>query len=71
MQDNARPHMFNNIWTRLGHHELTGRSPDLNPIEHEWDNSKRAVFARNPVPTTIAERRIAMTQEWDNTPQIF
>lgn len=27
-------------------------SPDLNPIKHKWDNSQRAVFARNTLPTS-------------------
>lgn len=33
------------------------------------DNLKRAVFAENPFPTTLADLRIGMAQEWDNIPQ--
>lgn len=44
-------------------------SPDINPIEHLWDQLKRRVRSRNPVPTTINELRVALLEEWDGIPQ--
>lgn len=74
MQDNARPHAFTQIQQYLADFGIYTvnwivRSPALNPIEHVWDNFKRAVFARNRVPTRSVELIIALTQEWDNVQQ--
>lgn len=44
--------LMQNYFTIFGRswdtHELVQTEPD--PIEHVWDNLKRAVVARNPVP---------------------
>ncbi|CAK1594700.1 unnamed protein product [Parnassius mnemosyne] len=46
------------------------RSPDFNPIEHVWDNLKRCIRARIPVPiTTTRELKAAAVEEWHNIPQ--
>lgn len=44
-------------------------SPDLNPIEHLWDELKRRVRARNPAPETINELKMALVEEWEEIPQ--
>lgn len=44
-------------------------SPDLNPIEHLWDELKRKVRARNPAPTSIGELKTALEEEWERLPQ--
>lgn len=74
MQDNARPHaaaQVQHYCEEVGIRTMNwpARSPDLNPIEHVWDNLKRAVYARNPSPTTVAALRTALSEEWDNIPQ--
>lgn len=44
--------------------------PDLNPIEHRWDQLKRRVRRRNLVPSTREELRIAAArEEWNVVPQ--
>jgi hypothetical protein len=73
-QDNARPHTArlttafltaNNIntlsWPSL--------SPDLNPIEHIWDELDRRLRARANAPATRNELFIALQAEWAAIPQ--
>lgn len=74
MHDNARCHVASSVTQYL--HEVgiqtlswPARSPDLNPIEHIWDNLKRRVRARSPVPTTLGELKTAVVEEWHNIPQ--
>jgi transposase len=44
-------------------------SPDLNPIEHLWDELKRRVRVRVPVATSIPELMVAVEEDWHNIPQ--
>ena len=44
-------------------------SPDLNPIEHLWDQLGRAVRARVTNTTTLADLRQMLVEEWDAIPQ--
>lgn len=44
-------------------------SPDLNPIEHLWDQLKRRVRARDPAPSTLGEFKTALLEEWNNISQ--
>ena len=44
-------------------------SPDMNPIEHLWDEVKRRVRAREQGPNNIAELKIALEEEWEAIPQ--
>ena len=44
-------------------------SPDLNPIEHLWDQLGRAVHARVTNRTTLADLRQILIEEWDAIPQ--
>ncbi|GFX22113.1 transposable element Tc1 transposase [Trichonephila clavipes] len=45
------------------------RSPDLNPIEHEWDFLGRRLAACTIPPVTIRELRLALQDEWAAMPQ--
>uniref|UniRef100_A0A3P8S0B0 Tc1-like transposase DDE domain-containing protein n=1 Tax=Amphiprion percula TaxID=161767 RepID=A0A3P8S0B0_AMPPE len=52
------PHM---VWPAM--------SPDLNPIEHVWDQLKQRLDARTPPPHDLAELRVALVEEWNALPQ--
>jgi hypothetical protein len=41
-------------------------SPDLNPIEHLWDELKRRVYARNVHPSNRQELINALKEEWSS-----
>lgn len=70
MQDNARPHTAASVRQYLQDvgirtMDWPARSPDLNPIEHLWDQLKRKVRARNPAPATRSDLQAALSEEWD------
>ena len=44
-------------------------SPDMNIIEHVWDQLDALVCARNPLPRNKAELWAALQEEWSNFPQ--
>jgi hypothetical protein len=44
-------------------------SPDMNPIEKCWRRIKQALHRRRRQPTTEAEMRAAVTEEWERIPQ--
>ena len=44
-------------------------SPDMNPIEHCWDQLGRAVRKRIQPGDTLADIRRYLTEEWPNIPQ--
>lgn len=74
MHDNARPHVANCVREFLGEENIEtldwpSLSPDINPIEHLWDQLKRSVRCRIPAPQTVAELKIALTEEWERLPQ--
>lgn len=74
MHDNARPHVarvVNEYLDEVGIRRLDwpACSPDLNPIEHFWDQLKRAVRRRPMQPGTLQELRIALSQEYNLIPQ--
>uniref|UniRef100_A0A3P8TXJ3 Tc1-like transposase DDE domain-containing protein n=1 Tax=Amphiprion percula TaxID=161767 RepID=A0A3P8TXJ3_AMPPE len=52
------PHM---VWPAM--------SPDLNPIEHVWDQLKQRLDARTPPPRDLAELHVALVEEWNALPQ--
>ena len=39
-------------------------SPDLNPIEHMWDEIQRRLNEEQPNPTTAAELSVAFQRVW-------
>ena len=44
-------------------------SPDMNPIEHCWDELGRAVRQCTRPGDTLADLRRYLTEEWSNIPQ--
>lgn len=76
MIDNARAHTAGIVREYLRDVNITvmdwpARSPDMNPIEHMWDELKRRVRARQPVAQTIQELKTAIEEEWEMIPQNF
>lgn len=74
MHDNARCHTAHITQQFLHEVQIPTMdwpplSPDMNPIEHLWDELKRRVRARNPAPLNVAELRAALSEEWDRIPQ--
>ena len=71
--DNARPHRativsnFHDQNMEYVHMSWPSRSPDLNPIEHAWDQLGRAVYARHP--RNLQDLRHCLMEEWDALPQ--
>lgn len=73
-QDNARPHTARVTMDFLAQNNVTvlpwaSRSPDLNPIEHLWDNLDRRVRRRQQQPQTLQQLRDALQEEWRRIPQ--
>ncbi|XP_047037261.1 uncharacterized protein LOC124642702, partial [Helicoverpa zea] len=76
MHDNARTHAAGIVREYLRDVNITvmdwsARSPDMNPIEHMWDELKRRVRARQPVAQTMQESKTAIEEEWEMIPQNF
>lgn len=73
-QDGARPHTAAVTQNFLANNHINvldwpAYSPDMSPIEHVWDVLKRNVYARIHPPSTVAELRNALLEEWHNLPQ--
>jgi transposase len=45
------------------------KSPDLNPIEHPWDDLDKRVRQRQPQPQSLQQLVNALQDEWNNIPQ--
>lgn len=74
MHDNARPHTarcVNEYLSEVGiaRMDWPARSPDLNPIEHLWDQLKKRIRSRKPRPTSLEELKTAALEEWEVIPQ--
>ena len=74
MDDNAPPHRANIVRARiqevgLCHMEWPALSPDLNLLEHGWDQLKRRLQARARQPRYLPELRVAVVEEWNELPQ--
>jgi transposase len=48
--------------------EWPGQSPDLNPIEHLWDEMKRAVPSMNVPLSNLQQLHDAIASAWINIP---
>lgn len=74
-QDNARPHVARENIQFLQQQQVDfipdwpSKSPDMNPIEHLWDNLDRRVRRRPIPPANVNGLRIALQEEWNNIPQ--
>ena len=74
MQDNARPHTARMTTAHLRHMGIPilpwpAKSPDMNPIEHLWDELDRRVRNRPHQPTTLQQLQRALVEEWDAIPR--
>ena len=75
-QDNARPYVARVVQDDLHARQIPtmvwpARSPDLSPIEHVWDETKRRLHHRPHLPQTLQQLRQAVIEEWQNIPQAF
>jgi len=67
--DNAPPHRARVTIQFLEEEDIMTRpqpakSPDLNPIEHLWDELQRAVDKRDVKPANLNQLSAALTEEW-------
>ena len=68
-QDNARPHVARDNIQFLQNNNIDfiddwpSKSPDLNPIEHLWDNLDTRVRQRQNPPGNVNELRYALLEE--------
>lgn len=72
--DNARPHAARLTTAYLQNENVNvlpwpAYSPDLNPIEHLWDDLKRRLSMRIPRPENQRQLITALHEEWDTLPQ--
>ena len=72
--DHALPHRarlvtdyLNNVGVQRM--EWPANSPDLNPLEHLWDQLGRAVRARTTNTSTVADLTRFLNEEWNAIPQ--
>lgn len=73
VQDNDPKHASITVRTWLEEHnirtmKMPSCSPDLNPIEHVWNYVEIRVRERSIQPSTIAELRQAIQEEWYKVP---
>lgn len=76
LQDGAPAHTARATQTLLQQQNirqlpLPPKSPDLNVIEHLWDELDRRVRRRPVAPRTLHELEQALVQEWRSIPQRF
>ena len=72
--DNARPHIARDNILFLQNNNINfiddwpSESPDLDPIEHLWDDLEKRVRRRQNPPGNINELREALLEEWNYIP---
>ncbi|KAL0151970.1 hypothetical protein M9458_052688, partial [Cirrhinus mrigala] len=74
MDDNAGPHRARLVTEFLEEEDISrmewpARSPDLNPIEHIWEQLQSRVQARQVPLGALVELRTALLEEWQAIPQ--
>ena len=75
MHDNARPHTAAATRRVLAAHNVDvldwpANSPDLNPIEHVWDELGRRVRTNHAI-NTVHDLAAALQVEWNTLPAPF
>ena len=73
-QDNATPHRARVTMDYLEQNNINvlpwpSKSPDLNPIEHLWNQLDKRVRQRQPPPQTLDQLRQMLQQEWRTIPR--
>ncbi len=69
MHDNARLHTARVTQNFLAQHNVPVLpSPDMNPIEHIWDELGRKVRSRHVI-NNVHDLAEALVQEWDRIPE--
>ena len=73
MDDNARPHRARIVRDYLEDETIERMdwpavSPDLNPIEHIWDQLQTRISRLDNPPRTIGDLANALIREWQNIP---
>ncbi|KAK7116368.1 hypothetical protein V1264_002059 [Littorina saxatilis] len=74
--DNAPPHRSAAVNTfiqqaRVNRMLWPANSPDLNPIEHMWDELCRRVQQHHPPPANLGQLLQWLQQEWNGVPRAF
>jgi hypothetical protein len=69
-QDNASVHTSKLTMTFFDTSDINlmkwpGQSPDLNPIEHLWDELERRIRKRDPPPKSERELAVHLQEEWE------
>ena len=73
MDDNARPHRARIVSDYLRQESIDSipwpaMSPDMNPIEHLWDDIGRKINDRVPACQNLQELCDALVQDWQSIP---
>lgn len=71
MHDNARPHVTRCVVEYLQEVGIQVMDwppwgPNMNPIEHAWDELQRHVRSGDPILVTLNDLKIALRGEWEN-----